>query len=176
VKCLHIILTCYIRPDEWSFDLQCLSGHNVSADAAVPILVDALIKLRRGQRAQLLLMSGMHNAWQFVSLAAIIGTISFARYLEITTSNMQPDSYEEQSRRIRLLLHRAVGEARTMKLVFAPLTLLFDTEGFDMFGCGRCCDDNACISECRGTSQRKLGTTIGCQSKTIGAMCTIANR
>jgi hypothetical protein len=86
------------------------TGRNVSPDAAVPILVEALSKLRRGQRAQLLLMSGMHNAWLFVSLAAIIGTISFARYLEIITSNMQPDSYEEQSRRMSGAFIELLGE------------------------------------------------------------------
>lgn len=76
------------------------AGLSVSPEAAVPLLADGLRKLSRGQRAQLLLLNGMHNAWLFVSLAAITGTISFGRYLDLLTEGMQPDSDEEQARRI----------------------------------------------------------------------------
>ena len=71
-------------------------GIAMPPDDAVRIMTTGMLKLDRVQRAQFVLMNGMHNAGLFMPLAVILDIIDYERYCGIQAKEYQPDSDEEQ--------------------------------------------------------------------------------
>ena len=74
-------------------------GNKMEIEQAAPILARGLAKLTRTQRAQFMLMNGMHSAVLFLPLATILGLCDFDTYARHICQFWQPDSPEEQDRR-----------------------------------------------------------------------------
>ncbi len=67
-------------------------------------------RLTRSQRVQFVLMNGMHGAGLFLSLATLLGLCDFEGYASQVCRQWQPDSPEEQERRMETAYIRLYGE------------------------------------------------------------------
>ena len=91
---------------------QCIWGRGLKMgiDEAAPILVRGMAKLTRTQRAQFMLMNGMHSAGLFLPLATILGLCDFDEYAHRMCQGFQPDSPEEQDRRKETAFIKLFGD------------------------------------------------------------------
>jgi hypothetical protein len=80
---------------------------------AAAILAEGIGRLSRTQRVQFILMNGMHSAGLFLPLATVVGLSAFETYADYMCKSWQPDSPEEQERRIQTAYIKLYGELTT---------------------------------------------------------------
>ena len=85
---------------------------NMEKEQAVQILAEGMAKLTKVQRAQFVLMNGMHAAGLFLPLAVITKLIDFRKYIWYKTLLFQPDSKEEQKLRTETTYIELLGELK----------------------------------------------------------------
>lgn len=85
-------------------------GIQVGVDDAIASLANVMERLSSVQRAQFVLMNGMHGAGLFLPLAVVSGIASFGDYVSWKTSHLQPDSDEEQSIRRDVAYIKMLGD------------------------------------------------------------------
>ena len=91
---------------------QPIWGAGISMDQAdaLKTLSEGMASLTRTQRVQFCLLEGMHAAGLFLPLAAVTGLITFEQYAWYMCQGFQPDSHEEQERRIETAYIQLYGE------------------------------------------------------------------
>jgi hypothetical protein len=85
-------------------------GIEMTVAEAAPILAEGMASLTRTQRAQFILMNGMHTAGLFLPLATILGLCDFDQYAHYQCQSWQPDSPEEQDRRKEIAYIKLFGD------------------------------------------------------------------
>ena len=85
-------------------------GISISRDEAVEILAEGFGKLSTIQKAQFVLINGMHQGGLFLSLAQVLGLNPWESYIEWSTDGFQPDSPEEQALRTETAFIKMLGD------------------------------------------------------------------
>lgn len=85
-------------------------GIDMAVDEAIASLAKVMSRLSSVQRAQFVLMNGMHGAGLFLPLAVVSDVASFEDYISWKTSHLQPDSNEEQSIRRDVAYIKLLGD------------------------------------------------------------------